>query len=129
MRFSILTMLGIITAASVSSALSQLQFETGCMTIIAIVAVSFFVVPKTAWRYCIYGGICGIVIGIILMTIYTRMTLGYIVGRSHLEMGPVFDIIHTWRPWIIFCGSLIGGTLGLFLFHHRKQNKSRKVSA
>ena len=112
-------MLGITTAASVGAALSQLEFGVGCAVLVLIVVVSPFVVPKTAWRYCVYCGIGGVVIGMLLMLLFMYLTLGRISGSTYAQTGPLIDIINTWRPWIVFCGSLVGGTTGLLLFQIR----------
>ena len=129
MRFSTLTLFGIVSAASISSALSQLQFETGCLVLLGIVVASIFTIPKLAWRYCIYGGIGGVATGIVLMLLYMLISEGRISARSRSESGPLIDIIYNWRPWIMFCGSLIGGTTGLFLYQNRTRINSEHESA
>ena len=53
MQLSISTLLGIVTAAGLGAALSQLKFETGCAWLVAIVALSLLVVPISAWRHCV----------------------------------------------------------------------------
>ena len=124
MRFSMLSLMGIVAAASVSTALSQLEFETGCLVLVGMVAASIFIVPKMAWRYCIYCGIAGVAIGILLMLLWMLVTEGRISSQSRSESGPLTAIVFNWRPWILFCGSLIGGTVGFLLYQRRKQTSS-----
>ena len=117
-----LSMMGIVAASSVSAALSQLEFEMGCLVLVGMVAVSIFFVPKMAWRYCIYCGIAGVAIGILLMLLWMLVTEGRISSQSRSESGPLIAIVFNWRPWIWFCGSLIGGTIGFLLYQRRNKH-------
>ena len=121
MQLAISTLLGIVTAAGLGAALSQLKFETGCAWLVTIVALSLLVVPISAWRHCVYCGIGGVASGVMLMLIFMCVTLGRVSGSTYDETGPLNSIVFAWRPWIVFCGSLVGGTAGLLLFQNRKQ--------
>ena len=121
MRFSLLSLMGIMSAASVSAALSRLEFGIACLVLVGLIALSIFIVPRIAWRYCVYCGIAGVATGIILMLLWMFMTEGRISSRTRADTGPLIAIVENWRPWIMSCGSLIGGTAGFLLYQYQKQ--------
>jgi hypothetical protein len=110
MQFSLRGLLFYALLVSLSLALTQLHFFVACWILVAAVIVANLVLPVATWRAIVYGGVLGIVVGIIGLAFYVNIVTS---GPRTYTDGRI-EAIEAARPYVIQTGALVGGTVGFF---------------
>jgi hypothetical protein len=117
-RFTVRGLSLYIVFAGVLLALARLPFLAGCAVLVVGVAASNFLIPTRMWRFVVYGGIAGILVGIVVLSGHLEFVTpgprSYTDGR--------LEAVFLARPYVVQIGALAGGSIGLVIFSSRTKN-------
>jgi hypothetical protein len=111
LRFSVRAILLYTVFACVLLAFTRMPFEVGCSLLLIGIAVANILVPTGLWRHAVYGGIAGIVAGIVALSFY----LNVIISAPHTYTDGRTEVVYRTRPYVVQMGALLGGTVGIII--------------
>ncbi len=114
-RYSLRQILSAVSALCVALAMTQLEFVSSCVCLVAILVVLHFLVAVRIWRRIAYGAILGIIGGFLVMLLYIRFRLGYSTPSNYQESFAIEGISMAWRSYVVHLGAYVGAFLALWI--------------